>query len=200
MTSRPMLSRNLRSALVELGWPGRDLAADLRAFQAGYALGPALTVDGVNGPQTREAVRHSLREHRAGRPDASPHYRWSEFRCRCGGVLTGCRGVYVQRALLLALERYRQAAGRPVDVVSGYRCAERNRRVGGASGSQHLHGAAADVEQLLAWRRVKALGLFGGIGRSKRTGLVRHVDVRHVSGHDATGATATRPTVWDYSA
>lgn len=195
MTSRPMLRRHLVGALRELGWAGVDVEADVRAFQQGYALGAALVVDGQPGPATREALRKSLREHRGGRPDASTSFRWAEFRCRCGGAFTGCRVILVHRELLRALEAYRAAVGGPVDVVSGYRCPGRNRAVGGAPSSQHLHGTAADVQAVLPLRRVQQLGRFSGLGRQKRSGRVRHVDVRHVR---VPGATPSRPTVWDY--
>lgn len=188
--SRPMLRRNMVGALRELGWSGRNPDADLRAFQAGWNLGPQLVVDGRNGPKTREALRLSLREHRAGRPDASAHFRFAEFRCRCGGALPGCQLILVDRQLLVGLESYRQAVGRGVDVVSGYRCPERNRRVGGARSSQHLHGRAADVETALSWQRVRSLRRFAGIGKVRRTGKVRHVDVRP--------GNVSAPTVWDY--
>lgn len=194
-----MLRRHLIGALREMGWTGRNLDADLRAFQTGWALGAQLTVDGKNGPNTREAIRLSLRELRAGRCDLSPHFRFSEFRCRCGGNLPGCRGILVQRGLALGLERMRVAAGGAIDVVSGYRCEERNRRVGGASESQHLYGGAGDVAYKLSDTQTRRLGVFSGIGRSRRTRKVRHVDVRHLTGHNSTGGTPARPTVWDYA-
>lgn len=203
--SLPMTRANLRGALVELGWhhaarSTADLTDALEAFQYGYALGSALAVDGVNGPRTREAVRTSLRNHRSGRPDASVSFSFREFACSCGGAYAGCRTQLVDVDLLRALDLYRLRVGGPVRVVSGYRCPERNRRVGGAVSSQHLWGGAADVDYRLTWQAVLALHVFGGIGRSRRTGLVRHVDVRHASGHNLTGGTPARPTVWDYAA
>lgn len=185
-----MLRRHLRGALRELGWAGADVDADLRAFQAGWRLGPPLVVDGINGPKTREAVRKSLARRRAGLPDASEHFRFAEFACRCGGALPGCRRILVDRLLLDGLEAYRQLVGGPVDVVSGYRCPERNRRVGGASRSQHLTGKAADVRGVVSWQRVRGLRRFTGIGKYRRTGKVRHVDVRP--------GNVTAPAVWDY--
>lgn len=194
-----MTRANLRGALRTFGWAGANLAADLAEFQRAWNLGPALAVDGKNGPRTREAIRLSLRRHLAGQPDASAHFSFDEFACRCAGRLPGCRRIVVQRALLQALERYRQLAG-AVAVLSGYRCPAHNQAVGGATSSQHLYGSAADISYRRSWRDVAALRVFGGIGRSKRSGLVRHVDVRQVSGHNTTGATPDHPTVWDYAA
>lgn len=200
MTRHPMTSGQLRAALRRMGWQGNALAADVRAFQAGWSLGPPLAVDGINGPLTRAAIRRSLAELDAGRCDLSPHFRFAEFACRCGGVLPGCRGVLVLRPLVGAAERYRQAVGGPVDVLSGYRCPERNRRVGGATSSQHLFGAAADVKPVLTLSRVRGLGVLSGIGYSRLTRRVRHIDVRHVSPRNPTRSTTRHPAVWPYSA
>lgn len=43
------------------------------------------------------------------------------------------------------LDPLRRAWGRPLQVTSGYRCGELNKRVGGVATSQHLTGQAADI-------------------------------------------------------
>lgn len=43
------------------------------------------------------------------------------------------------------LDPLREAWGKPIQITSGYRCSELNRRVGGAKTSQHLTGEAADI-------------------------------------------------------
>lgn len=43
------------------------------------------------------------------------------------------------------LDPLREAWGKPIHVNSGYRCPELNRAVGGAPGSQHMKGEAADI-------------------------------------------------------
>ena len=43
------------------------------------------------------------------------------------------------------LDPLREAWRRPIHVNSGYRCPELNRAVGGAPGSQHMKGEAADI-------------------------------------------------------
>lgn len=66
-------------------------------------------------------------------------FKKSEFRCPC------CNRVTVSAALIMALEIFRRAWAAPVLVNSGYRCVEHNVEVGGAQGSRHLIGCAADI-------------------------------------------------------
>lgn len=195
----------VQAGLVRLGWKLRvdgDLGPTTRRavanFQRGWALGTPLTVDGRPGRLTQDALAASLRRLTLRRPTASAHFSFSEFRCSCGGTLPGCQVVRVHRGLLRGLEAYRAQAGRAVAVVSGYRCEARNRQVGGASASQHVHGCAADVHTLLAWRTVARLRRFSGIGKVGATGKVRHIDVRHLSGANRTNGTPDNPTLWNY--
>lgn len=48
------------------------------------------------------------------------------------------------RLLARGLEKIRALTGFPLEISSAYRCAELNRRVGGAKTSQHTQGLAAD--------------------------------------------------------
>lgn len=51
-----------------------------------------------------------------------------------------------ERALVEAvLDPAREKLGRPIAVNSGFRCVVHNRKVGGASNSQHMRGEAADL-------------------------------------------------------
>ena len=69
----------------------------------------------------------------------SENFKLSEFECRC------CKTVKLDSELLERLQKMRDEAGRPLVISgSGYRCPAHNRAVGGASGSQHMEGKAAD--------------------------------------------------------
>lgn len=163
-------------------------------FQRGYNLGSWLTVDGLVGPATTAALARS----QAAGGKASAHFTFGEFACTCGGAYSNCRRIVVFRELLQSLEKYRAKVGGSVAIASGYRCPSRNAAVGGVSGSQHLYGVAADLSYALSNAAVVGLHAFAGIGRSGRTGMVRHVDRRDVSGHN-NGGTLANPTMWVYS-
>lgn len=70
---------------------------------------------------------------------AVAHFEPEEFVCPCCG-----RGRASQ-LLVLWLDLLRRAWGGPVRVNSGFRCAARNREVGGVPRSRHLLGCAADL-------------------------------------------------------
>jgi uncharacterized protein YcbK (DUF882 family) len=69
----------------------------------------------------------------------SENFAAKEFACRC------CGKVLVHPELVRKLQALRSAAGAPVVIASGYRCAGHNRECGGAVNSYHLYGMAADI-------------------------------------------------------
>ena len=197
-----MNKTEITKALTTLGWRVRDDAeygAAVRDFQRAWCLGPALLVDGKPGRATQQALTISLTRNRAGQPDASEHFAFREFICKCGGRFANCRRIRLHRGLLSGLEKMRAAYGKPITIVSGYRCPSYNQKVGGASSSQHVYGAAADVNYVLHRTAVRRLRIFAGIGRSKSTSMVRHVDRRDVSGNNTTQGTVDQPTEWVYA-
>lgn len=101
--------------------------------------------------------------------DLSANFSRSEFRCAC------CRTVIdIDPNLVMVLQRARNWHGRPLQVVSGYRCARQNARVGGHPASQHRHGRAADVPGHLG--TVEQWRAWGAVGIGVRDGRVIHVD------------------------
>jgi hypothetical protein len=83
-------------------------------------------------------------------------------------------GVLAERLL----DPVRELWGAPLRVDSGYRCPELNRAVGGAAGSQHLSGEAADIttgsregNRRLFGMIVAAIGLEPDAGRPPAVSL-----------------------------
>lgn len=82
----------------------------------------------------------------------SEHFSLSEFehsvtaiRCNIDNSVPSELIPLLRNLCERVLEPLRQHVGEPVIISSGYRCPELNRRVGGASNSQHLTGEAADI-------------------------------------------------------
>jgi len=104
--------------------------------------------------------------------DLSAHFSRHEFACHHCGQLAHDP----PQRLLDGLEVVRANHGRPVRIVSGYRCPAHNRAVGGARNSRHLDVAAADLEPgVLSVADARVIG-FVGIGACK--GWAVHVDIR----------------------
>ena len=76
--------------------------------------------------------------------DLTKNFSRREFRCRCGRKK--CDAAPLDMRLVVALQALRDVVGHSIDVASGVRCREHNRRVGGAPGSKHLEGIAADIK------------------------------------------------------
>lgn len=65
-----------------------------------------------------------------------------EFRCHCCGQLPD-NGMDTN--LINILDNIRERLGRPITVLSGYRCPSMNESCGGCVNSQHLLGTACDI-------------------------------------------------------
>lgn len=191
---KEMTTREVQTALKKLGWPirvdgawGRETFAAVKDFQRGFAYW-RLLVDGNAGVKTQDALRKAVGQ----RCSCSPNFNFSEFRSKGDGW------IKVSRELVLGLEEYRELVGGPVSVISGYRDPQRNASIPGASrNSQHLYGNAADIAPAKSVTEVKRLRCFSGIGYQSASGLVRHVDVRHV-GPNTTGNSIADPAIWVY--
>ena len=190
--------------IVEDGLNGPATRLSVARFQLAFNTGRKLTVDGQYGPATLAAMDQV---EKAGR--ISYNFALSETRSK------GDRTAYVHRDLLVALEALRSRVGRALSLVSCWRDVAHNRRVGGATSSQHTYGAAPELvairksfspDALLTAGRAadfnrgyitlgdaRALNLFSGIGwlEDKGKQWVTHVDVR-------TSAEPFNPRVWQY--
>lgn len=193
------------AAGAEDGIEGAKTRTAVARFQLAYAH-DRLAVDAMAGPKTWAALKNC--DDMDG--SLSPHFRVDEFRSKGDGT------CWVHRDLVEALEVLRRNVGRPLMLRSGWRDPDHNRKVGGASRSQHTYGAAPELTavkvrldpraELVAGRAadfdrgyvtledVRDLRLFSGIGYRKvgKINWVTHVDVR-------AERTPTNPSVWSYN-
>lgn len=106
--------------------------------------------------------------------DLSEFFSRSEFACNCG-----CGFDTVDTKLLDVLVKVRDHFGRKMEITSGCRCSTWNKKQGGAPGSWHLVGRAADVKvegvtpQLVA----EAAAQYGATG-IKTYASWTHIDTR----------------------
>lgn len=83
----------------------------------------------------------------------SEYFELSEFEhsdtARAKGIVNRVPAELVPNVVRLhdnVLYPLRKLVGHPVRITSGYRCADLNKAVGGATNSQHSTGEAADIE------------------------------------------------------
>ena len=81
------------------------------------------------------SIREKGREYKV-----SEHFKLGEFACK-----DGSNTVLISTELLTMLERLRAYVGGSINIMSGYRTAAYNKKIGGASASQHVKGTAADI-------------------------------------------------------
>lgn len=111
-----------------------------------------------------------------GNEKIQPNFKVSEFACK-----DGSDPVFISPKLAELLQTIRNHYGKAVNINSGYRTASYNKKVGGATYSQHLYGTAADIR--ITGVRPKDLAAYietlmpntGGIGIYSN---FVHVDVR----------------------
>ena len=120
-----------------------------------------------------------------GNVQVSRNFKVKEFACKDGSDV-----VFIAPKLVVILQSIRDYYNKPVTINSGYRTAAYNKKIDGATYSQHTYGMAADIvvkgekpEDVAAIAR-KFLGdNKGGVGIYS---TFIHVDVRET------------PSNWDY--
>lgn len=101
------------------------------------------------------------------------YFKESEFACKC------CGRVMIDNRLVTMLDRVRHTLDKPIYVNSGYRCVAHNKAVGGATGSYHVKGLAADITAHCDLKRLQRLCFAAGIPTAviyHRQGFI-HVDL-----------------------
>lgn len=95
-----------------------------------------------------------------------------------------CSETFIDDKLITYLQKIRKHFGKQIIITSGYRCPTHNKRVGGATGSYHTQGKAADiVVQNVSPREVakyaESIGVLGiGLYETSADGYFVHIDTR----------------------
>lgn len=111
----------------------------------------------------------------------SENFNSSEFDCKGGGC---CSETIINPQLVKYLQQIREHFKSPITITSAYRCPTHNSRVGGAPGSRHSKGDAADiVVKGVTPREVakyaESIGIKGiGLYETSADGHFTHIDTR----------------------
>lgn len=113
----------------------------------------------------------------------SENFSSLEFDCHGSGC---CSETIINPQLVEYVQKIRDHFGKSITVTSGYRCPVHNKRIGGATGSRHSKGDAADiVVSGVAPKEVakyaESIGIKGiGLYETDADGYFTHVDTRDV--------------------
>ena len=111
----------------------------------------------------------------------SENFNSLEFDCHGSGC---CSETIINPKLVEYVQKIRDHFGKSITVTSGYRCPVHNKRIGGATGSRHSKGDAADiVVQGVTPREVakyaESIGIKGiGLYETSADGYFTHIDTR----------------------
>ena len=111
----------------------------------------------------------------------SSNFNSTEFDCHGSGC---CSQTIINPELVNYLQKIRDHFKAPITITSAYRCLTHNSRVGGATGSRHTKGDAADiVVKGISPREVakyaESIGIKGiGLYETAADGYFTHIDTR----------------------
>lgn len=127
----------------------------------------------------------------------SANFNSTEFDCHGSGC---CLSTLIDEDLVEYLQKIRDHFNKPVSVSSAYRCASHNSKVGGATGSRHTKGQAADiyingVKPAEIAKYAESIGILGiGLYETDADGHFVHVDTRTTKSFWYGQAQASRTT------
>lgn len=111
----------------------------------------------------------------------SDNFTSNEFDCHGAGC---CSQTLINPQLVEYLQAIRNHFGKPITITSGYRCSTHNSRIGGATGSRHTKGDAADivvsgVSSREVAKYAESIGIKGiGLYETAADGYFTHIDTR----------------------
>lgn len=127
----------------------------------------------------------------------STNFKSTEFDCHGSGC---CSSTQVDEILVKYLQKIRDHFDKPITINSGYRCTTHNAAVGGASGSRHAKGQAADIvvsgiTPAEVAKYAESIGILGiGLYETKADGYFVHIDTRTTKSFWYGQAQASRTT------
>lgn len=158
---------------------GKTLAGLVRrrASERALFLMEVEEVQNEGEKEDMEAIR-AYSKAKNGSEKLSANFKVKEFACK-----DGSDPVFIAPELVDILQKIRNHFGKAVVINNGYRTPTYNKKVGGATYSQHLYGTAADIE--ISGVKPKEVAAYvetlmpdkGGIGIYP---TFTHVDVREV--------------------
>ncbi len=127
----------------------------------------------------------------------SDNFKSTEFDCHGNGC---CLSTLIDDDLVNYLQKIRNYFGKPVNITSGYRCSTHNKNVGGATGSRHTKGQAADIsitgiKPAEIAKYAESIGILGiGLYETNSDGHFVHIDTRTTKSFWYGQAEASRST------
>lgn len=113
----------------------------------------------------------------------SKNFNSYEFRCGLGAPCS-CSTILIDDKLVEYLQKIRDHFGKTITITSAYRCPSYNKSIGGAIGSYHSKGQAADivvngVKPAEVAKYAESIGIKGiGLYESSKDGFFVHIDTR----------------------
>lgn len=111
----------------------------------------------------------------------SENFLAKEFDCKGSGC---CSTTKIDTNLIEVVQKIRTHFGKPTTINSAYRCEKHNKAVGGASGSYHTKGMAADIsvkdiKPAEVAKYAESIGILGiGLYETDKDGYFVHIDTR----------------------
>lgn len=136
-----------------------------------------------NGDMESENIMGVKTYQESNKIQLSKNFNSYEFRCGLGSPCS-CSTILIDDKLVEYLQKIRDHFGKSITITSAYRCESYNKRIGGATGSYHSKGMAADIvvsgiAPKDVARYAESIGILGiGLYETSSDGHFVHIDTR----------------------